>query len=75
MKFGVSATGRRASMKTVKMDKGLAKYIIQHQDEDDFSVDVEECEKCGAVFASSMGHDCEKTIVVPVHEEGEVDEG
>ena len=61
-------------MKTVKMDKGLARYIIEHQDEDDFSVDVEECEKCGAVFAPSMGHDCEKTIVVPVHEEGNADE-
>ena len=62
-------------MKTVKMDKGLARYIIEHQDEDDFSVDVEECEKCGAVYAPSMGHDCDKTIVVPVHEEGEADEG
>lgn len=63
----------KSEPKNVKMDLGMARYFLDHQ-EDGFSAEYEICEKCGAMYIPNLGHLCYKVIIVPIREEGVVDE-
>lgn len=60
-------------MRIVKMDRKFAEEIIRNFDKEgiEWECEYERCEKCGALYMPSLGHDCDNVVSVPVHEVGE----
>ena len=53
----------------MKMDLRTAEWIKDNVDNKEaFPIQFSECEKCGALFITSLPHDCNKVVEVPVHE-------
>ena len=52
-----------------KMDINTAGWLADKMvnDTNVFPVEFEECEKCGAMYIKELGHDCDKTIMMPWH--------
>lgn len=57
----------------MKMDLKTAEWLIDKMQNDQsvFPIGYEECEKCGASYIPSLGHDCNKVIEIPTHEDTE----
>lgn len=57
-------------MSKIKMDLKTAKWIADKAQNDlsVFPIEMAECEKCGAVYLSELGHSCEKVIELEFHD-------
>lgn len=60
----------------MKIDLKTAEYIADkaQNDRSVFPIAFEECEKCGAAYIPSLGHDCNKIFDLIMHEVEEGDE-
>lgn len=55
----------------VEMDLKTVEWIVDHIKAEDYSVfplSIEECDKCGAMYIESLGHDCNRAIEVTAYE-------
>lgn len=57
-------------MSKIKFDLKTAKWIADKAQNDisAFPVELIECDKCGAVFSPSLGHDCTNVIDIDFHD-------
>ena len=57
-------------MSKIKFDLGTAKWIADKAQNDIsvFPVELIECDKCGAAFSPSLGHDCTNAIDIDFHD-------
>lgn len=60
-------------MSKIKFDLETAKWIANKAQNDisAFPVELIECDKCGAVFNPSLGHDCTNVINIDFHDAAE----
>ena len=57
-------------MSIVKFDLEAAEWLVDNK-KIGKSVQLYECEKCGALFMPELGHDCDNVIEVTAHETDE----
>lgn len=63
-------------MKRIKMDLDTARWIADKAQNDTsvFPVEFVTCEKCGAAFVPTPGHNCRNCIEIDFYDEVDVDE-